>query len=649
MPYKILGERLMADKKWENILLPQSARTSKSDNWCSYKFGKEAGDYADYTFSHKTVLVTSYDHKDKTNDVTIPVDKIVFNSTVNSFKIRKGRVEFTLAKADFKELASKLMAGEIAKATGKDVVEEKSAAQAETSTEKTYSIDEANAIIEKYTDDYYALNQPFEEDIVSDDDGKQILRSTFNGKYLIVNDGDCYLGDDMELLLTDAFIEKKAKLLKEDKEIFFDDLCEAEIVLFGGKSNTLENLSEEEQTAIKTQYKAYCDDIKEKEGNYSDVQSLDDYTKDYLRKKQWAKWENYSNAKLYEKAMPYVLRNNKNFVNWRLDYYDKDGQPRPKPAKIPVNPATNRNALASNHTTWGTFEEACKNADNGNCGIGYVFDNKGLVGIDLDGCIENGKVNDWAMDIVKKVNSYTEISPSGTGLHIFTFGKIESNINNRNFGIEMYCKEHFVIFTGNHLKGTPSAIAKTIDAQPVITELYNQYKPQSVAQPVINAVGSPDKQTATTFEIIERLKASKHYQNKYLRFAQGKPALIEDENGKLVVDTYYVKEDGTPDLSKIDSAFVKAIAFFKATPEQIDEIYRCQSQKHKVEGITLDDASLARDKWDRVSNGKTYGQYVIERAYAGISSTWGDNSKWASYNKKRTSKKDSENFNEGGE
>lgn len=51
-------------------------------------------------------------------------------------------------------------------------------------------------------------------------------------------------------------------------------------------------------------------------------------------------------------------------------------------------------------------------------GIG-VFDN--IVVIDIDKCVTNGKLNKFARKIVNKLKSYTEISISGTGIHIVTF------------------------------------------------------------------------------------------------------------------------------------------------------------------------------------------------------------------------------------
>ena len=96
-----------------------------------------------------------------------------------------------------------------------------------------------------------------------------------------------------------------------------------------------------------------------------------------------------------------------------------------KPDKTPVNPKTGGNAQANNPATWGTFDQAVKHCeahkDNGIVGIGYEFSyDDPFCGIDLDHCRdpETGEIAAWAWEIISRFNSYTEISPSGTGVHI---------------------------------------------------------------------------------------------------------------------------------------------------------------------------------------------------------------------------------------
>jgi primase-polymerase (primpol)-like protein len=65
-------------------------------------------------------------------------------------------------------------------------------------------------------------------------------------------------------------------------------------------------------------------------------------------------------------------------------------------------------------------------ASRGYCGVGFVFSSDDpYVGIDLDGCRnpQTGYIEPWALEIVRRLNSYTEISRSGTGLHIIAKGR----------------------------------------------------------------------------------------------------------------------------------------------------------------------------------------------------------------------------------
>ncbi len=144
--------------------------------------------------------------------------------------------------------------------------------------------------------------------------------------------------------------------------------------------------------------------------------------------------------------------------------------------KCPYNPVTGKPAEADDPTTWATYEEArsvSMRSSGRFKGIGReVTAEDRLIVIDLDKCFdEDGTISDFALDIVSRINSYTEISPSGHGLHIWAHGTIPANVSPakpKPDGIEMYYRGHYLTWTGNHLEGTPitiedrSAIAQVI-------------------------------------------------------------------------------------------------------------------------------------------------------------------------------------------
>src|SRR5215216_5940206 len=92
-----------------------------------------------------------------------------------------------------------------------------------------------------------------------------------------------------------------------------------------------------------------------------------------------------------------------------------------KPDKVPYSARTGRRASSTDLMTWSTFEEALDAYENGEyAGLGFVFSSGDpYTGIDLDGCVdEYGQIAPWALEIAGYLDSYTELSATGTGLHI---------------------------------------------------------------------------------------------------------------------------------------------------------------------------------------------------------------------------------------
>lgn len=87
-------------------------------------------------------------------------------------------------------------------------------------------------------------------------------------------------------------------------------------------------------------------------------------------------------------------------------------------------------------------------------GLGFAFlPDDGLIGIDLDGMIdaESGEVTERCRSIVEACASYTELSPSGTGVHIFC--DLEHTAETKSFksnkiGVECFIGAQFFTFTG---------------------------------------------------------------------------------------------------------------------------------------------------------------------------------------------------------
>ena len=118
---------------------------------------------------------------------------------------------------------------------------------------------------------------------------------------------------------------------------------------------------------------------------------------------------------LHPEKIPAELRALPRWVNWKL--VKRDG----KLTKIPVNPHTGRNAAADDPATWASFEDARKRLgiDPELAGLGFLFNGDGIAGVDLDHVLNDaGTITPEAAEIVRALNTYTEVSQSGTGLHM---------------------------------------------------------------------------------------------------------------------------------------------------------------------------------------------------------------------------------------
>ncbi len=147
-----------------------------------------------------------------------------------------------------------------------------------------------------------------------------------------------------------------------------------------------------------------------------------------------------------------------------------------KRKKVPYNPNF-RNARASVKIpkSWGRLEEALTALESGNfSGIGFMI-TPPLAFVDLDHTFDKttGTITDpQAQEIVHSLNSYTEISPSRTGLHILAYGRLPGK--NIHTAIELYGQDRFTTITTNHLAGTPTTIEQRQD---VIAALYERFAP----------------------------------------------------------------------------------------------------------------------------------------------------------------------------
>lgn len=105
---------------------------------------------------------------------------------------------------------------------------------------------------------------------------------------------------------------------------------------------------------------------------------------------------------------------------------------------------------------------------------GYVFNADGpFVGVDLDDCRdpETGEIDPEAQDIIDRLDSYTIISTSGTGIHVYVRGELDGALKNDARGVEIYDRERFFAWTGDLLRGAQPVAER----QGVIDDLMDEY------------------------------------------------------------------------------------------------------------------------------------------------------------------------------
>jgi hypothetical protein len=279
----------------------------------------------------------------------------------------------------------------------------------------------------------------------------------------------------------------------------------------------------------------------------------------------------------YFAAVPAELRARAQWVGFRLvDTGEKHDDGTPVLDKPPVNPHTNQLAKINDPTTWGSFDEAVAAVKRYKLsGVMFALtDADPYAFTDLDHVIDpvSGAIQPWAQAVVERVNTYTERSVSGTGIHLIARAVLPPGGRKRK--IEMYDSGRFVTFTGNHMDATPT----TIERRPAeIVAIHGEFFPAAPIAP------RPPRSTdrLDDQQLLERA--------------------VNARNGAKVRDLHAGNwtEYGYGSQSEADLAFCSEIAFWTDDPDQIYRIV-CAS-------------GLYDDKWDR----DDYRQMTIGKALAG--------------------------------
>lgn len=246
-------------------------------------------------------------------------------------------------------------------------------------------------------------------------------------------------------------------------------------------------------------------------------------------------------------------------------------------AKVPVQ-INGRPASSTDNSTWETFD-ACSSAYKraGYDGLGFVFSKDSpFVGIDLDGCVKEVdgalELTPFASQLVTQLGTYTELSPSQTGLHLIgKAGNIQAAKGTCSGNeVELYRDARFFTTTGR-VWDEPLKIA---DVDVHIRRLFSDVKQESKVK---SAIASADR------KLTQALRDS------------GIKALFDGDI------TGYVSQ------SEADMALCSRLAYYSGgSSETLDAMFR--------------KSKLFRDKWDEQHGADTYGGLTIAKALEGRTS-----------------------------
>ncbi len=178
---------------------------------------------------------------------------------------------------------------------------------------------------------------------------------------------------------------------------------------------------------------------------------------EHARQEHAARYAAILRERIEHKGILRELAGYPNFVVWRYSLING------KLKKPPFHPISFAPASPTDSTTWGTLETALTGLATGRFqGIGFMLSESPFTGIDLDHCIQEGRLQPWAQEIINALDTYTEYSPSwnkatGTGgVHLLVEGKPAGSKKAGN--IEVYGEKHYLTITTNHLARTPATI-----------------------------------------------------------------------------------------------------------------------------------------------------------------------------------------------
>jgi hypothetical protein len=279
--------------------------------------------------------------------------------------------------------------------------------------------------------------------------------------------------------------------------------------------------------------------------------------------------------------LPEELRALPNWVVWRLEKRT-NGKGIVQTTKVPYNARSHKHAKSNNSATWSEFGTATEALKHGRYqGIGFCLIAP-YVGVDLDGCRPDGIDEPWAARIITDLDSYSELSPSGTGVHVIAKGELpdgqrQKDMGGDHHGVGLYdaARGRYLTMTGCRIRGNGTIAERTLELAAIHARLF---------PPAPKA--TQKDQSVSDDDVIERA-----------RFA--------NDGGKFARLWSGQWEGDYTSASEADLALCMKLAFWTDKDAgRIDVLFRR--------------SGLMRDKWNRTD----YREVTIGAAIKRTTETW---------------------------
>ena len=255
-----------------------------------------------------------------------------------------------------------------------------------------------------------------------------------------------------------------------------------------------------------------------------------------------------------------------------------------RPRKVPMAADGNGKAACNRPATWGVFSQAAETCIRKEYdGLGFMLGD-GIFGIDIDHCLSNGQPNELAQEIINRVPTYTEISPSGTGLHLLALGSLpDGNRGRRKGELEIYGEGRYFTVTGKKLSDTPGDLHEASDAIPgILSDYIDKPKKAESNKAAVALPSTVDMLALDNEKLLNKIRSSSQSTVFNALWKGGTSA----HNG---------------DASAADLALCNILAFWTGKDAtRIDELFR--------------QSGLMRPKWDENHGPDTYGSMTISKA-----------------------------------